>query len=104
MKIPRPVWFIHGARNGREHAMGAHVRGLVLVQVVGPACQQMKLFIPLIWHHEDRRVYVRQEATQRLEPFLGEPVTHAVTLPDSNSKQTRHANIAIAEDIRPIDC
>ena len=22
----RPVWFIHGARNGREHAMGAHVR------------------------------------------------------------------------------
>ena len=24
----RPVWFIHGARNGREHAMGAHVRRL----------------------------------------------------------------------------
>lgn len=24
----RPVWFIHGARNGREHAMGAHLRGL----------------------------------------------------------------------------
>ena len=22
----RPVWFVHGARNGREHAMGAHVR------------------------------------------------------------------------------
>ena len=22
----RPVWFIHGARNGREHAMGPHVR------------------------------------------------------------------------------
>ncbi len=22
----RPVWFIHGARDGREHAMGAHVR------------------------------------------------------------------------------
>jgi ferredoxin-NADP reductase len=22
----RPVWFIHGARNGSEHAMGAHVR------------------------------------------------------------------------------
>ncbi|MCG6861436.1 MAG: 2Fe-2S iron-sulfur cluster binding domain-containing protein [Chromatiaceae bacterium] len=25
----RPVWFIHGARNGREHAMGALVRRLV---------------------------------------------------------------------------
>ena len=25
----RPVWFIHGTRNGREHAMGAHVRRLV---------------------------------------------------------------------------
>ncbi len=25
---PRPVWFVHGTRNGREHAMGAHVRGL----------------------------------------------------------------------------
>ncbi len=25
---PRPVWFIHGARNGREHAMGAQVRRL----------------------------------------------------------------------------
>lgn len=24
----RPVWFIHGARNGREHALGAHVRRL----------------------------------------------------------------------------
>ena len=24
----RPVWFLHGARNGREHAMGAHVRRL----------------------------------------------------------------------------
>ncbi|MEN8762043.1 MAG: MOSC domain-containing protein [Thiogranum sp.] len=24
----RPVWFIHGARNGREHAMGVHVRHL----------------------------------------------------------------------------
>lgn len=24
----RPVWYIHGARNGREHAMGAHVRHL----------------------------------------------------------------------------
>ena len=24
----RPVWFIHGSRNGREHAMGKHVRGL----------------------------------------------------------------------------
>jgi len=24
----RPVWFIHGARNGREHAMGDHLRGL----------------------------------------------------------------------------
>jgi ferredoxin-NADP reductase len=24
----RPVWFIHGARSGREHAMGAHVRRL----------------------------------------------------------------------------
>ena len=22
----RPLWFVHGARNGREHAMGAHVR------------------------------------------------------------------------------
>lgn len=22
----RPVWFIHGTRNGREHAMGKHVR------------------------------------------------------------------------------
>ncbi len=22
----RPVWFIHGSRNGREHVMGAHVR------------------------------------------------------------------------------
>ncbi len=22
----RPTWFVHGARNGREHAMGAHVR------------------------------------------------------------------------------
>ena len=26
----RPVWFIHGARNGREHAMGAHVRRMAL--------------------------------------------------------------------------
>ena len=25
---PRPVWFIHGTRNGREHAMSAHVRRL----------------------------------------------------------------------------
>ena len=25
----RPVWFIHGARDGREHAMGAHVRRMV---------------------------------------------------------------------------
>jgi ferredoxin-NADP reductase/MOSC domain-containing protein YiiM/predicted pyridoxine 5'-phosphate oxidase superfamily flavin-nucleotide-binding protein len=25
----RPVWFIHGARNGREHAMGEHVRQMV---------------------------------------------------------------------------
>lgn len=25
---PRPVWFVHGTRNGREHAMGAHVRHL----------------------------------------------------------------------------
>ena len=25
---PRPVWFVHGTRNGREHAMGAHVRRL----------------------------------------------------------------------------
>ena len=24
----RDVWFVHGARNGREHAMGAHVRRL----------------------------------------------------------------------------
>ncbi len=24
----RPVWFVHGARNGREHAMGTHVRRL----------------------------------------------------------------------------
>ncbi len=24
----RPVWFIHGARNGREHAMGTHIRRL----------------------------------------------------------------------------
>ena len=24
----RPTWFIHGTRNGREHAMGAHVRHL----------------------------------------------------------------------------
>ena len=24
----RPVWFVHGARNGREHAMAAHVRRL----------------------------------------------------------------------------
>ena len=24
----RPVWFIHGVRNGREHAMGQHVRNL----------------------------------------------------------------------------
>ena len=24
----RPVWFIHGARNGREHAMGEHMRRL----------------------------------------------------------------------------
>ena len=24
----RPVWFIHGTRNGREHALGDHVRGL----------------------------------------------------------------------------
>lgn len=24
----RPVWFIHGARNGREHVMGEHVRRL----------------------------------------------------------------------------
>jgi ferredoxin-NADP reductase/MOSC domain-containing protein YiiM len=24
----RPVWFIHGARNGREHALGGHVRRL----------------------------------------------------------------------------
>lgn len=24
----RPVWFIHGSRNGREHAMGPHVRRL----------------------------------------------------------------------------
>ena len=24
----RPTWFIHGARNGREHAMGDHVRGV----------------------------------------------------------------------------
>ena len=24
----RPVWYFHGARNGREHAMGAHVRHL----------------------------------------------------------------------------
>lgn len=27
----RPVWFIHGARNGREHAMGAHVRRMAEV-------------------------------------------------------------------------
>jgi ferredoxin-NADP reductase/MOSC domain-containing protein YiiM len=25
----RPVWFIHGVRNGREHAMGEHVRRMV---------------------------------------------------------------------------
>ena len=25
----RPVWFIHGVRNGREHAMGEHVRHMV---------------------------------------------------------------------------
>ena len=25
---PRPVWFIHGTRSSREHAMGAHVRRL----------------------------------------------------------------------------
>ncbi len=25
----RPAWFIHGARNGREHAMGSHVRRMV---------------------------------------------------------------------------
>ena len=24
----RRVWFIHGTRNGREHAMGTHVRRL----------------------------------------------------------------------------
>ncbi len=24
----RPVWFVHGARNGRDHAFGDHVRGL----------------------------------------------------------------------------
>jgi len=24
----RPTWFVHGARNGREHAMGAHARHL----------------------------------------------------------------------------
>lgn len=26
--VERPVWFVHGARNGREHAMGEHVRHL----------------------------------------------------------------------------
>jgi ferredoxin-NADP reductase len=26
--VERPVWFIHGARSGREHAMGEHVRRL----------------------------------------------------------------------------
>jgi len=26
--VERPVWFIHGARNGREHAMGRHLRHL----------------------------------------------------------------------------
>jgi ferredoxin-NADP reductase len=26
--VSRPVWFIHSARNGREHAMGRHVRHL----------------------------------------------------------------------------
>jgi ferredoxin-NADP reductase/MOSC domain-containing protein YiiM len=26
----RPVWFVHGARNGREHAMGEHVRRMAL--------------------------------------------------------------------------
>jgi len=26
--VERPVWFLHGARNGREHAMGEHVRRL----------------------------------------------------------------------------
>ncbi len=25
---PRPVWEVHGTRNGREHAMGAYVRRL----------------------------------------------------------------------------
>ena len=24
----RPTWFVHGARNGRDHAMGSHVRGV----------------------------------------------------------------------------
>jgi len=27
-EAPRDVWFVHGARNGREHAFGKHVRGL----------------------------------------------------------------------------
>jgi len=27
---PRDVWFIHGARNGREHAFGDYVRGLAV--------------------------------------------------------------------------
>lgn len=26
----RPVWFVHGSRNGREHAMGAHIRRLAI--------------------------------------------------------------------------
>jgi ferredoxin-NADP reductase len=30
--VERPVWFIHGARNGREHAMGERVRRLAREQ------------------------------------------------------------------------
>jgi len=26
----RPVWFVHGSRDGREHAMGAHIRRLAM--------------------------------------------------------------------------
>ena len=29
MKSSREVWFIHGARNGREHALGTHVREMI---------------------------------------------------------------------------
>ncbi len=66
----RPVWFVHGARDGREHAMGAHVRRMaaenanvrVHIRYSRPAADDVE------GRDHDSRGHVDAELLRRLLP------------------------------------